>query len=60
MINKNQTKFLQAEYAEYDSNKKKFKTKGPTKIITNSYYIIDGEDITLIIIKKEIFSEKNS
>ena len=46
---------MQAEYAEYDSNKKKFKTFGVTKIITNKNYIIESEDVTFDNLKNYIF-----
>ena len=51
---------MQAEYAEYDSNKKNLKHSKVTKIITNKNYIIESEDVTFDNLKKIIFSKKNS
>ena len=56
----NQQNRIETKIAEFDENKKIFKSIGPTTITTTEKYIIEGEDIFFDNGKSFILSEKNA
>ena len=48
---------VETDYAEYDENKKIFKSLGATKVLTAEKYLIEGENI--INEKDKLISLKN-
>ena len=59
LLDQNMNK-ITTDYAEYFENKKIFKSKGPTEILTNEGYKVKSEDIILDNNKNSITSDKKT
>ena len=55
-----QNNIIETEYAEYDERLKILKSRGPTKMITNENYILNGSDIITNDIDKTIESKNKA